>query len=47
MLKEVNEGKSWRFVRDGGRPQTWDNIARWMEAVFGTGCGEAMELLGK
>ncbi len=37
VLKEVNGGKSWslrEFVRDGGRPQTWDNIARWTEAIF-------------
>lgn len=37
VLKEVNGGKSWslrKFVRDGGRPQTWDNIARWTEAIL-------------
>ena len=37
VLKEVNGGKGWslrEFVRNGGRPQTWDNIARWTEAIL-------------
>lgn len=37
VLKEVNGGKGWslrEFLRDGGRPQTWDNIARWTEAIL-------------
>lgn len=37
VLKEVNGGKSWslrEFVQNGGRPQTWDNIARWTEAIL-------------
>jgi hypothetical protein len=37
ILKEVNGGKGWdlrEFLRDGGRPQTWDNIARWTEAIL-------------
>lgn len=37
LLKEVNGGKSWdlcEFLREGGRPQTWDNIARWVEGIF-------------
>ena len=36
-LKEVNGGKSWDlrdFVYEGGRPQTWDNIARWTEGIL-------------
>lgn len=37
VLKEVNGGKGWslrEFVREGGRAQTWDNIARWTEAIL-------------
>lgn len=37
ILKEVNGGKSWdlrNFVYEGGRPQTWDNIARWTEGIL-------------
>ena len=37
ILKEVNGGKGWslrEFVREGGRTQTWDNIARWTEAIL-------------
>ncbi len=38
VLKEVNGGKDWdlrEFVgKDGGRPQTWDNIARWTEGIL-------------
>lgn len=37
VLKEVNGGESWslkEFLRNGGRPQTWDNIARWTEAIL-------------
>ncbi len=37
VLKEVNGGKNWslrEFVRNGGRSQTWDNIARWTEAIL-------------
>lgn len=37
ILKEVNGGKDWdlrKFLREGGRPQTWDNIARWTEAIL-------------
>ena len=37
LLKEVNGGENWdlcEFVRAGGRPQTWDNIARWVEGIF-------------
>ncbi len=38
VLKEVNGGESWDlrdFVRDdGGRPQTWDNIARWTQGIM-------------
>jgi len=37
LLKEVNGGKNWDlcdFLRNGGRAQTWDNIARWVEGIF-------------
>lgn len=37
ILKEVNGGESWdlrKFLYDGGRPQTWDNIARWSKGIF-------------
>ena len=37
VLKEVNGGLNWslrEFLRQGGRPQTWDNIARWTEGIF-------------
>lgn len=37
VLKEVNGGKGWslrEFIREGGRTQTWDNIARWTEAIL-------------
>ena len=37
ILKEVNGGKNWDlrdFVYDGGRTQTWDNIARWTEGIL-------------
>lgn len=37
VLKEVN-GKTvpdlCDFLRKGGRPQTWDNIARWIEGIL-------------
>ena len=36
ILKRRNGGKSWDlrdFVYEGGRPQTWDNIARWTEGI--------------
>lgn len=38
ILKEVNDlnGGGWdlrEFVRDGARPQTWDNIARWVQCI--------------
>lgn len=39
ILKEVNGGKSWDlrdFVYEGGRPQTWDNIARRIGSVCGS-----------
>ena len=37
ILKEANGGKGWDlrdFVYDGGRPQTWDNVARWTEGIL-------------
>ena len=38
VLKEVNDpgGGGWdlrQFIREGGRPQTWDNITRWIEGI--------------
>jgi len=38
ILKEVNDpnGGGWdlrKFVAEGGRPQTWDNIARWVHGI--------------
>ena len=38
ILKEVNDpdGGGWdlrQFVSEGGRPQTWDNIARWVHGI--------------
>ena len=43
VLKEVNGGESWdlrQFIREGGRPQTWDNIARWTEAILNWDTGQ-------
>ena len=38
LLKEVNGGdEDWdlrKFVRDGGRSATWDNITRWTKGIF-------------
>lgn len=37
ILKEVNGGESWdlrEFLYNGGRSQTWDNIARWTEEIL-------------
>ena len=37
LLKEVNGGKDWdlrEFLYNGGRSQTWDNIARWTEGIL-------------
>lgn len=38
VLKEVNDpdGGNWdlrEFLREGGRPQTWDNITRWIKGI--------------
>lgn len=38
ILKEVNDlhGGGWdlrKFIRDGARPQTWANIARWVQCI--------------
>jgi len=38
VLKEVNDinGGGWdlrKFLRIGGRPQTWDNIVRWVHGI--------------
>ena len=37
VLKEVNGGKNWSlvdFLREGGRPQSWNNISCWTEAIL-------------
>ncbi len=37
LLKEVNGGENWdlrRFLRDGGRPQTWNVAARWVQGIL-------------
>ncbi len=38
VLKEANDpsGSSWdlrEFVREGARPQSWDTVTRWVEAI--------------
>lgn len=36
LMKEVNGGNDWdlrTFLHNGGRPQSWDNIARWVEGI--------------
>lgn len=41
LLKEVNGGKDWdlrKFLKEeGGRAQTWDAVARWVEGLFNLG----------
>ncbi len=37
VMKEVNGGEGWNlkeFLKDGARPQTWNNIARWTEGIL-------------
>ena len=37
VMKEVNSSEAWdlrKFLYDGGRPQTWDNIARWTQGIL-------------
>lgn len=37
VLKEVNGGSDWdlrKFLREGGRAQTWNVVARWVENIF-------------
>ena len=37
IMKEVNGGSGWNlkdFLSEGGRSQTWDNVARWTEGVL-------------
>ena len=37
VMKEVNGGSGWNlkdFLYEGGRSQTWDNIARWTEGLL-------------
>lgn len=37
VMKEVNGGSGWNlkdFLYDGGRSQTWDNVARWTEGLL-------------
>lgn len=36
-MKEVNSSEAWdlrKFLYDGGRPQTRDNIARWTQGIL-------------
>ncbi len=40
LLKEVNGGSDWDlrdFLREGGRKQTWDNVARWTLGIQNLG----------
>ena len=37
VLKEVNGGSDWdlrEFLKGGGRAQTWNVVARWIENIF-------------
>lgn len=37
VMKEVNGGEDWdlrKFLYDGGRSQTWDNVARWTQGIL-------------
>ena len=37
VLKEVNGGEKWdlrEYLKNGGRPQTWDVVAGWVENIF-------------
>lgn len=37
IMKEVNGGSGWNlkdFLYNGGRSQTWDNVARWTEGLL-------------
>lgn len=37
VLKEVNGGESWdlrRFIRNGGRNETWNVVSRWTQSIF-------------
>ena len=37
IMKEANGGKGWsltEFLKEGGRPQTWNTVARWTEAIL-------------
>ena len=45
ILKEVNDpdGGDWdlrQFLRNGGRPQTWNNVARWIHGIRNRGQGD-------
>ena len=36
LLKEVNGGENWdlrKFLQEGGRKQTWDNVTRWIIGI--------------
>lgn len=40
IMKEANGGKGWsltEFLKEGGRPQTWNTVARWTEAILNLG----------
>lgn len=37
VMKEVNSSEAWdlrEFLYDGGRSQTWDNVARWTQGIL-------------
>lgn len=37
VMKEVNGGEEWdlrKFLYEGGRWQTWDNVARWTQGIL-------------
>lgn len=44
VLKEVNGGSDWDlrdFLRKGGRAQTWNVVARWVQNMFNLDCEPA------
>jgi len=50
LLKEVNGGENWdlrEFIMNGGRPRTWDNIARWTEGILNLDKDHSWEELDK
>lgn len=50
LLKEVNGGEDWdlsEYIKGGGRPATWDNIARWTEGILNLDTDYDWSYLGK